>query len=220
MVFVFPQNRIVIAIVLLIYIYRLSHWATLCVVGTGKNFSSCLRNTEKDQAQIHQRFLHQSQISNGNFSFKQHFCRKCSFLLKGWSTNMKYVLILKYCNCALENWGLFVFLLLSSMAGAALAQTSAGPLADRICYPGSGLSRDPSREAQPDPEQTLQAVANWARMAVRDRRKITHKNKTKIQIIGIKYPISAFYWKPHARKGRWIPLPPCLQVKIPFTIPH
>lgn len=73
---------------------------------------------------------------------------------------MKYVLILKYCNCALENWSLFAFLLLSSMAGAALAQTSAGPLADRICYPGSGLSRDPSREAQPDPEQTLQAVAN------------------------------------------------------------
>lgn len=83
MVFVFPQNRIVIAIVLLIYIYRLSHWATLCVVGTGKNFSSYLRNTEKDQAQIHQRFFHQSQISNGNFSFKQHFCRKMLFSAEG-----------------------------------------------------------------------------------------------------------------------------------------
>lgn len=48
------------------------------------------------------------------------------------------MLILKYCNDAFENCGLFAFFLLSPMAGALLAQIFPGHLADTICYPGSG----------------------------------------------------------------------------------
>lgn len=156
MVFIFPQNRIEVAIVLLIYIYRLSQPAALCVVETGKNFSSCL----KKQTQIHQRFLHHSQISIGNFSFKQHSCRKRCFLTEKLNhQNEVYVNSEILQSCLWELGFICFFFLLSSMAGALPAQILPGHLANTVLFPRLWFWAGILVGGTAWPWTTLQAVA-------------------------------------------------------------
>lgn len=146
----FPENRTGIAIVFLIYIYRLSQPAMFCVVETGKNSSSCLRNTEKEQAQIHQRFFHQSQISNGNFSFKQHFCRKCCFLTEELSHQNEVDVNSEILQLGL--WELWFVCFFSCSPSPDLSRT----FGKYNLFPRLWSEQGSWWEAQPDPEQTLQ----------------------------------------------------------------
>lgn len=184
-----------------ISVHRLRQPAVLCVPETGENSSSCVRNTEKEQAQIHQRFFHQSQISNGNFSFKQRFCRKCCFLTEKVShQNEVDVNSETLQSCLGELWLICFF------------PCSPSPTLSRTFGKHNLFPRLWSEQgsSEPDPEQALQAVQTEDGHKTQT---FLYKNTTKIQIRGIKYLISAFGWKFRACKGRGFHFPPAARWK-------